>query len=31
MDKLNEVAKVLFNEEKIGGDEFRKIMEGAAE
>ncbi len=31
MDKLNEVAKLLFNQEKIGGDEFRKIMEGAAE
>ena len=31
MDKLNEVAKILFNEEKISGDEFRKIMEGATE
>ena len=28
MDKLNEVARVLFHEEKISGDDFRKIMEG---
>ena len=27
MDKLNEVAKVLFTEDKISGDEFRAIME----
>ena len=27
MDKLNEVARVLFHEEKISGDDFRKIME----
>lgn len=27
MAKLNEVAKVLFNEEKISGEDFRKIME----
>ena len=27
MDKLNEVAKILFNEEKISGDDFRAIME----
>lgn len=27
MDKLNEVAKVLFTEDKISGDEFRSIME----
>ena len=28
MDKLNDVARVLFHEEKISGDDFRKIMEG---
>ena len=28
MDKLNEVARVLFHEEKISGDDFRSIMEG---
>ena len=27
IDKLNEVARVLFNEEKITGDDFRAIME----
>ena len=27
MDKLNEVARVLFHEEKISGEDFRKIME----
>ncbi len=27
MEKLNEVARVLFNEEKISGDDFRAIME----
>ncbi len=27
MTKLNEVAKILFNEEKISGDDFRAIME----
>ena len=27
MDKLNEVARVLFHEEKISGDDFRRIME----
>ena len=31
MDKVNEVAKILFNEEKISGDEFRAIMENTAE
>ncbi|MEE0929194.1 MAG: NAD(P)H-dependent glycerol-3-phosphate dehydrogenase, partial [Acutalibacteraceae bacterium] len=28
MDKLNEVARVLFHEEKISGEDFRAIMEG---
>lgn len=28
MDKLHQVATVLVEKEKIGGDEFRKIMEG---
>ncbi len=27
MDKLNEVARILFTKEKISGDEFREIME----
>ena len=27
MAKLNEVAKVLFNEEKIDGEQFKAIME----
>lgn len=27
MEKLNEVARVLFNEEKISGEDFREIME----
>ena len=27
MPKLHEVAKILFEEEKISGEEFRKIME----
>jgi cell division protease FtsH len=27
MSKLNEVAKILFNEEKISGEDFRAIME----
>ena len=31
MDKLNEVARVLFTEEKISGDDFRAIMEEKAE
>ena len=31
MDKLNEVARVLFTEEKISGDDFRAIMEAKAE
>ena len=31
MPKLHEVAKVLFENEKISGDEFRKIMEAKAE
>ncbi len=30
MDKLNEVAKVLFTEDKISGDDFRNIMENKA-
>ena len=31
MDKLHDVAKVLFTEEKISGEDFRAIMEGKAE
>ncbi len=31
MDKLNEVARVLFHEEKISGEDFRAIMEGKTE
>ncbi len=31
MDKLNQVARILFNEEKISGDDFRAIMETKAE
>lgn len=31
MTKLNEVARVLFTEEKISGDDFRAIMEAKAE
>ncbi len=31
MDKLNEVARILFSEEKISGDDFRAIMEAKAE
>ena len=31
MPKLHEVAKVLFEKEKISGEEFRAIMENAAE
>ena len=31
MDKLNEVARVLFTEEKISGEDFRAIMETKAE
>ena len=27
MPKLNEVAKILFNEEKITGEDFRAIMD----
>ncbi len=31
MDKLNQVARILFTEEKISGDDFRAIMEAKAE
>ncbi|MBE6781623.1 MAG: ATP-dependent zinc metalloprotease FtsH [Ruminococcaceae bacterium] len=31
MDKLNEIARVLFAEEKISGEDFRAIMEGKTE
>ncbi len=31
MDKLNEVARILFTEEKISGEDFRAIMEAKAE
>ena len=31
MTKLNEVARILFTEEKISGDDFRAIMEAKAE
>ncbi len=31
MDKLNEVARVLFTEEKISGEDFRALMEAKAE
>ncbi len=31
MDKLNEVARILFTEEKISGDDFRAIMEAKVE
>ena len=31
MDKLNEIARVLFTEEKISGEDFRAIMEGKTE
>ena len=31
MEKLNEVARVLFTEEKISGDDFRAIMESKPE
>ncbi len=31
MNKLNEVARILFTEEKISGDDFRSIMEANAE
>jgi ATP-dependent Zn protease len=31
MPKLHEVAKVLFENEKISGDDFRAIMETKAE
>ena len=31
MDKLNEVARILFTEEKISGDDFRALMESKTE
>ncbi len=31
MDKLNEVSRILFSEEKISGEDFRRIMQGSAE
>ena len=31
MDKLNVIARVLFTEEKISGEDFRAIMEGKNE
>lgn len=31
MDKLNEVARILFTEEKISGDDFRALMEAKTE
>ena len=31
MDKLNEVARILFTEEKISGEDFRAIMEAKTE